>query len=71
MRATYKRTQGIEIFLGFYDVHADVLAGRLPHAQADPRGQRGLLPTAGLLPAPPAVSHVGLGFVRPPGGRLP
>jgi hypothetical protein len=27
MRATYTRTQGIEIFLGFYDVHADVLAG--------------------------------------------
>jgi transposase len=27
MRATYRRTKGIEIFLGFYDVHADVLAG--------------------------------------------
>lgn len=27
MRATYTRKQGIEIFLGFYDVHADVLAG--------------------------------------------
>ncbi len=27
MRATYTRTKGIEIFLGFYDVHADVLAG--------------------------------------------
>jgi len=27
MRATYTRTQGIEIFLGFYDVHADVLGG--------------------------------------------
>ena len=27
MRATYRRTKGIEIFLGFYDVHAGVLAG--------------------------------------------
>ncbi len=27
MRATYRRTKGIEIFLGFYDVHADVLTG--------------------------------------------
>ncbi len=27
MRATYTRTKGIEIFLGFYDVHAGVLAG--------------------------------------------
>jgi len=27
MRATYSRKQGIEVFLGFYDVHADVLAG--------------------------------------------
>lgn len=27
MRATYTRKKGIEIFLGFYDVHADVLAG--------------------------------------------
>jgi hypothetical protein len=27
MRATYRRTQGIEHFLGFYDVHADVLDG--------------------------------------------
>ena len=27
MRATYTRKQGIEVFLGFYDVHADVLAG--------------------------------------------
>ncbi len=27
MRATYTRTKGIEIFLGFYDVHADVLGG--------------------------------------------
>lgn len=27
MRATYSRKQGIEIFLGFYDVHADVLGG--------------------------------------------
>ncbi len=27
MRATYTRKRGIECFLGFYDVHADVLAG--------------------------------------------
>ncbi len=27
MRATYTRTKGIEVFLGFYDVHADVLGG--------------------------------------------
>ena len=27
MRATYRRTKGIEVFLGFYDVHASVLAG--------------------------------------------
>lgn len=27
MRATYTRTKGIEVFLGFYDVHAKVLAG--------------------------------------------
>jgi hypothetical protein len=27
MRATYTRTKGIEVFLGFYDVHANVLAG--------------------------------------------
>ncbi len=27
MRATYTRTKGVEFFLGFYDVHADVLAG--------------------------------------------
>ncbi len=27
MRATYTRKKGIENFLGFYDVHADVLAG--------------------------------------------
>jgi transposase len=27
MRATYSRKQGIEVFLGFYDVHADVLSG--------------------------------------------
>lgn len=27
MRATYTRKQGIEVFLGFYDVHADVLGG--------------------------------------------
>lgn len=27
MRATYHRTQGIEYFLGFYDVHADCFAG--------------------------------------------
>lgn len=28
MRATYRRLQGIEYFLGFYDVHADCLSGR-------------------------------------------
>lgn len=28
MRATYNRLQGIEYFLGFYDVHADCLSGR-------------------------------------------
>jgi hypothetical protein len=27
MRATYRRLQGIEHFLGFYDVHADCLGG--------------------------------------------
>ena len=27
MRATYSRKLGIEVFLGFYDVHADVLGG--------------------------------------------
>lgn len=27
MRATYKRTKGIEVFLGCYDVHADVRSG--------------------------------------------
>lgn len=27
MRATYTRKKGIEIFLGFYDVHQDVLGG--------------------------------------------
>ncbi len=27
MRATYRRTKGVEFFLGFYDVHADVLGG--------------------------------------------
>ncbi len=27
MRATYTRTKGIEVFLGFYDVHAEVLGG--------------------------------------------
>jgi hypothetical protein len=27
MRATYRRLQGIEHYLGFYDVHADVLNG--------------------------------------------
>ncbi len=27
MRATYTRKKGIEVFLGCYDVHADVLAG--------------------------------------------
>lgn len=27
MRATYTRTKGIEMFLGFYDVHQDVLSG--------------------------------------------
>lgn len=27
MRATYRRTQGIEYFLGFYDVHADCFSG--------------------------------------------
>jgi len=27
MRATYTRTKGIEVFLGFYDVHANVLSG--------------------------------------------
>jgi transposase len=27
IRATYHRTQGIEYFLGFYDVHADCLSG--------------------------------------------
>lgn len=27
MRATYRRLQGVEHFLGFYDVHADVLDG--------------------------------------------
>ena len=28
MRATYNRLQGIEYFLGFYDVNADCLSGR-------------------------------------------
>lgn len=28
MRATYRRLQGVEYFLGFYDVHADCLSGR-------------------------------------------
>ncbi len=28
MRATYRRLQGIEYFLGFYDVHTDCLSGR-------------------------------------------
>lgn len=28
MRATYTRKKGIEVFLGFYDVHADVLSGK-------------------------------------------
>jgi hypothetical protein len=27
MRATYRRLQGTEVFLGFYDVHADCLSG--------------------------------------------
>lgn len=27
MRATYRRLQGVEHFLGFYDVHADCFAG--------------------------------------------
>jgi transposase len=27
MRATYRRTKGTEVFLGFYDVHADCLSG--------------------------------------------
>lgn len=27
IRATYHRTQGVEYFLGFYDVHADCLSG--------------------------------------------
>jgi hypothetical protein len=27
IRATYHRTQGVEYFLGFYDVHADCFAG--------------------------------------------
>lgn len=27
MRATYTRKKGIEVFLGFYDVHQDVLSG--------------------------------------------
>ena len=27
MRATYRRLQGTEPFLGFYDVHADCLSG--------------------------------------------
>jgi len=27
MRATYRRLQGVEHFLGFYDVHADALGG--------------------------------------------
>lgn len=27
MRATYRRLQGTEQFLGFYDVHADCLSG--------------------------------------------
>lgn len=27
MRATYTRTKGIEVFLGFYDVHRNVLSG--------------------------------------------
>jgi hypothetical protein len=27
MRATYRRLHGVEHFLGFYDVHADVLGG--------------------------------------------
>jgi hypothetical protein len=27
MRATYHRRKGTEVFLGFYDVHADCLSG--------------------------------------------
>ena len=33
MRATYNRLQGIEYFLGFYDVHADGLSGRFVERQ--------------------------------------
>jgi transposase len=29
LRATYKRLQGVEQFLGFYDVHADCLVGQV------------------------------------------
>jgi transposase len=29
LRATYHRTQGVEQFLGFYDVHADCLVGQV------------------------------------------
>lgn len=34
LRATYKRTQGTEQFLAFYDVHADYLAGEVRKRKA-------------------------------------
>jgi len=35
-RATYRRTQGTEQFLGFYDVHSDCLAGTVHKRKTSP-----------------------------------
>ena len=55
MRATYRRQQGTEQFLGFYDVHADCLSGlfrkhkRLPELGEAFRRLRACYPRRRLL----------------------
>jgi hypothetical protein len=55
MRATYRRQQGTEQFLGFYDVHADCLSGlfrkrkRLPELSEAFRRLRACYPRRRLL----------------------
>jgi histone acetyltransferase (RNA polymerase elongator complex component) len=54
-RATYRRTQGTEQFLGFYDVHADCLIGRCRRRKTAHDVLACLSAAARLLSAPSAV----------------
>ena len=40
MRATYHRRKGTEVFLGFYDVHADCLSGLFRHRKRQSQRKR-------------------------------